>query len=148
MIWLALVLLLTIALRRPPWLLARLVVTILMAESISGALKQVFDRPRPPLVDPDPAPLVEPLGSGSFPSGHATVSFACATVIALALPRLTPWVFALAALIAFSRVYVGVHYPADVVAGAILGIAVGFAIEGAALLVRRFSARRVSPRDL
>ena len=65
---------------------------------------------------PVPAPLVELPSTYSFPSGHATVSFACATVLALAVPRLRVPLFALAALISFSRVYVGVHYPFDVLA--------------------------------
>ena len=61
----------------------------------------------------------------SFPSGHAAMSFAGATFLALAAPRLAPALFVLAAAVAYSRVYVGVHYPLDVVAGAALGAAVG-----------------------
>jgi len=73
----------------------------------------------------------------SFPSGHATVSFACATVLALAVPRLSLPLFTLAVLISFSRVYVGVHYPFDVLAGAVLGIAIAIALRTLGAVLRR-----------
>ena len=66
--------------------------------------------------------------TSSFPSGHTSTSFACAYVISRLAPRLTIPVFVLAALIGFSRVYVGVHYPLDVVAGAIFGLIVARAL--------------------
>ncbi|HWN21789.1 MAG TPA: phosphatase PAP2 family protein [Gaiellaceae bacterium] len=122
---------------RRPWLAARVAVTILLAEMVSALLKAWIDRDRPPLANPDPEPLVRLPATGSFPSGHATVAFACATVLALAVPRLAPPLFALAALVAWSRVYVGVHYPLDVLAGALLGVALGFAVVGAARVLRR-----------
>ena len=110
---------------------------ILISESISGLLKQWIARDRPPLADPDPAPLVDLPSTFSFPSGHATVSFACATTLALAVPRLTWPLFALATLISFSRVYVGVHYPFDVLAGAALGVAIAIALRKLAAALRR-----------
>jgi undecaprenyl-diphosphatase len=73
----------------------------------------------------------------SFPSGHAMVSFACATVLALAVPRLRWQLYALATLISFSRVYVGVHYPLDVLAGAVLGVAIAIALRMLAAVLRR-----------
>jgi undecaprenyl-diphosphatase len=127
-----------------PWLWTRVGATILIAESSSGALKAWIDRDRPPLADPTPKPLLDLPSTSSFPSGHATVSFACATVLALAVPRLRAPLFALAALIAFSRVYVGVHYPFDVLAGAALGLLLGVGIA----IARRMLAtalRRSAP---
>ena len=112
-------------------------VAILIAESVSAALKGWIDRDRPPLRDPDPEPLVQLPVTHSFPSGHATVAFACATVLALAVPRLRVPLFALAALIAFSRVYVGVHYPFDVLAGAVLGVGLATALRMLAAALRR-----------
>ena len=66
----------------------------------------------------------------SFPSGHAALSFAAATVLAFGVPRLKAVWLALAALVAFSRVYIGVHYPLDVTCGALLGVAVGILVSG------------------
>jgi len=71
-----------------PWLWTRVGAAILIAESVSGALKELFERDRPAVADPDPETLVELPATFSFPSGHATVSFACATTLALAVPRL------------------------------------------------------------
>lgn len=127
------------------WLPARVAATILVAESVSGLLKDRLDRQRPPLRDPDPAALVSLPQTSSFPSGHATVAFACATVIALAVPRLRRRLFALAALIAFSRVYVGVHYPLDVLAGAALGVAIGLGVSAAGAAIRRLARARSEP---
>ncbi len=120
-----------------PWLWTRIGAAILIAESLSGALKVWIGRDRPPLSDPTPKPLVDLPSTSSFPSGHATVSFACATVLALAVPRLRTPLFALAALIAYSRVYVGVHYPADVLAGAALGVGIAIALRMLAGALRR-----------
>ena len=100
-------------------------------------MKQWFERDRPPVADPDPATLVDLPGTYSFPSGHAAVSFACATVLALAVPRLRWPLYALAALIAFSRVYVGVHFPFDVLAGAVIGVAIAIALRMLATVLRR-----------
>jgi undecaprenyl-diphosphatase len=114
---------------------------ILVSESISGALKVAIERNRPPLSRPVPEPLLEAPSTYSFPSGHATVSFACATVLALAVPRLRWPLFLLAALISFSRVYVGVHYPFDVLAGALLGVAIAIALRMLAAALRRSAPR-------
>jgi len=124
-----------------PWLWARVGAAILVAESVSGALKIWADRDRPPLANPEPEPLVDLPATDSFPSGHATVSFACATVLALAVPRLRAPLYALAALIAFSRVYVGVHYPFDVLAGAVLGVGIAIALRMLAAALRRSAPR-------
>jgi undecaprenyl-diphosphatase len=120
-----------------PWLWTRVGAAILLAEAMSGALKEGIERDRPPVSRPEPEPLLETPTTFSFPSGHATVSFACATVLALAVPRLRWPLFALAALVAWSRVYVGVHYPGDVLAGAVLGVAIATALRMLAGALRR-----------
>jgi undecaprenyl-diphosphatase len=141
-IWLVLAVVLAGASWRRPWLAARVGATIIVAESVSGLLKDRIGRERPPLRDPDPGPLVALPHTSSFPSGHSTVAFACATVLALSVPRLRWPQFALAALIGFSRVYVGVHYPFDVLAGAVLGVALGVAVRYAGVGIRTLARAR------
>ncbi len=92
-------------------------------------LKALVDRDRPPLRYPEPKPLVHVPHDASFPSGHAATSFAAATILTFAFPRLGAPLFVLAAAVAFSRVYDGVHYPLDVIGGAALGILVALALR-------------------
>src|SRR5205823_9012510 len=106
-------------------------------------LRSAIDRPRPPVVYPEPKPLVHVPHGGSFPSGHAATSFACATILALAAPRYGGAFFVLAAAIAWSRVYNGVHYPLDVLGGAVLGVLVAIALRW--LLKGLPRLRRVTP---
>jgi membrane-associated phospholipid phosphatase len=61
-------------------------------------------------------------GSWSFPSGHTGASFASAWILSLVWPRLAPAFLGLAGTVGFSRIYVGAHYPGDVLSGAILGV--------------------------
>jgi undecaprenyl-diphosphatase len=127
---------------RRPWLPARVGATVLLAEGVQSVLKVWVERDRPPLDNPQPPPLVELPSTYSFPSGHAVVAFACATVISFAVPRLRWPLYAFAALVAFSRVYVGVHYPGDIAAGAVIGVAVGLIVEAARRLLRDYVRRR------
>jgi undecaprenyl-diphosphatase len=95
-------------------------------------LKQVFDRARPPYgADPVTA-VVDIPTSASFPSGHASTSFAAAVALAVLVPKWRVPALLLAALVGFSRIYLGVHYTLDVVAGAVLGAAIGYVIARAA----------------
>jgi undecaprenyl-diphosphatase len=113
--------------RRPyPFLLVA--ATSITTSLLNALFKYAIQRDRPPTIILDPKPLMEVPTTSSFPSGHTSTSFACAYVISRLAPRLTIPVFVLAALIGFSRIYVGVHYPLDVVAGAIFGLIVARAL--------------------
>jgi membrane-associated phospholipid phosphatase len=72
-------------------------------------------------------------GSSSFPSGHTASALAFATAAGAAAPSLRPALLALSGLVGYSRVHTGVHYPADVIAGAAIGLAAGKLVRVLAL---------------
>ena len=88
-------------------------------------LKNLFSRPRPCQIDQTFALLVARPSSSSFPSTHSACSFAAATSIFLKYRKAGAAVLAVAVLIAYSRLYLFVHFPTDVLAGIILGIILG-----------------------
>ena len=110
-----------------------------LASWLNYVIKGVFDRSRPPEAIGLDA-LVGVPGSPSFPSGHAMSAFAVAGAIALIAPRLRVPVLTLAAAIAFSRVYLGVHFWIDVLVGSALGLAIGL---GVAAAMRRSAVRQL-----
>ncbi|NBJ93812.1 phosphatase PAP2 family protein [Parablautia muri] len=86
-------------------------------------LKNLVARTRPYYVVEGLIPLIKKPSEFSFPSGHAASSFASARVLYRNLPKkYGVWFLALAIFISFSRLYVGVHYPSDVLAGVVTGI--------------------------
>jgi len=98
-----------------------------IAALVSNVAKHVVGRPRPKFMHAGPIELSPAGGSGwdSFPSGHATASFAVAAVIAVRFPRTRWFVFALALAIASSRILRGAHFLTDAVGGAAIGYLVG-----------------------
>jgi undecaprenyl-diphosphatase len=105
--------------RRERWLRATLVVAA--AYAISTTIKLLIGRERP-AVDDLPHLMATPTGL-SFPSSHATSSFAAARAFSRLVPG--PPLLGAAVAMAGSRLYLGVHYPSDVAAGAALGTAIG-----------------------
>jgi diacylglycerol kinase family enzyme/membrane-associated phospholipid phosphatase len=95
---------------------------------VNQGVKRVVRRPRPSLrrVPAVRRLAVQPLTT-SFPSGHAASAGAFSAGVAAELPEVTPVIASLAAAVAYSRVYVGVHYPADVGVGAAIGVGMAFA---------------------
>lgn len=101
-------------------------VTLILCLCIGNlTLKPLIARVRPYDVVDVPL-LVEKLSDFSFPSGHTLASVGAATALTLYHRRWGAAALALAAIIAFSRLYLFVHYPTDVVAGALLGVALAF----------------------
>jgi membrane-associated phospholipid phosphatase len=116
-----------------------------VATVLANVLKGVFDRPRPPVDHPQIHPLVDVPHSASMPSGHAAGAFAAAVAVGLVHPRLRWPLIVLAALIALSRVWLGVHYLSDVLVGAALGSAVALGAYGLAKVLRSRSRASPSP---
>lgn len=101
---------------------AYITASLLTTAGITFALKYAVNRPRPYVTYPSIDNVMDP-DSPSFPSGHTSDAFATATSVSLAFPKwyvITPS-FLWAGFVGYSRMHVGVHYPSDVLAGAIIG---------------------------
>jgi undecaprenyl-diphosphatase len=92
-------------------------------------IKPLVSRPRPWLVMEGFVNLVAESDPNSFPSGHSCAAFAFGVALWMTLPQKWARVAALAAavLMALSRLYVGVHFPSDVVVGSVIGVCCGLA---------------------
>ncbi|MCX7983344.1 MAG: phosphatase PAP2 family protein [Bacteroidetes bacterium] len=115
-----------------------LIIAVLISDQLNSfVIKQIFMRPRPCHVLPDVHLLVG-CGKGySFPSSHAVNNFTAAIVLAYCIPRYRWWFWSIATIVLFSRVYVGVHYPLDVIAGGLLGLIIGGSVLLLYLLFER-----------
>ena len=123
---------------------AAILLTTLVSGFLVTAMKVAVDRPRPPehfadrqeeIHTPEGLPV-----SRSFPSGHTQTAFATAGYLSFLYPLLSPVLLALAVLVGLSRIALGVHFPLDVLAGAVIGIgsaAVGFRINRSRLARRK-----------
>ncbi len=116
-------------LRAPAW---QVVLAVILAQGVvDWGIKPLVGRPRPFVTDATSRVVGYQPSTYSFPSGHSASSFAAATVLAYALTRQrAAIVWALAATVAFSRIYIGVHYPLDVVVGSLIGVLIGVLVTG------------------
>ena len=105
---------------------------VLAALFLSGFLKRLVRRPRPLSLVPGLFVAPSTIIGSSYPSGHTTGAFALATALSVWWPQRW-WVWwSLAAVVAFSRMYLGLHYPSDCIGGALVGsLAVAVAMRGA-----------------
>ena len=125
----AIVLLLWKGDRKLRWMVLASALVLLLTDQISaGLLKPIIGRLRPCHELLDINLLVNCGGGKAMPSSHAANVFGQAALFSFHYRKVSPYLYGFAALVAVSRVFVGVHYVGDVVAGAILGMALGLAV--------------------
>lgn len=122
MIWIVLAIVMIIMPKTRAYGVMMAVALILVAFFGEMIIKPMIGRPRPCNVDYSVIMLIKRPNSFSFPSGHSSSSFAAATFVFLYHKKLGTFAFAMAVLIAFSRMYLFVHYPTDVLCGSIFGV--------------------------
>jgi len=96
--------------------------TIVISQVISFSTKAIVNRPRPAVKDPT-LTAIHKSRTTSFPSGHTAAAFSIATALTISNPKwyvMAP-TFTWATLVGYSRLYLGVHYPSDILAGALVG---------------------------
>ncbi len=134
MIWIGLAAVIAIRQRRRAAFTAVLLALLLGSAVANEILKPMVHRARPFETLPGAVIGGRP-PDPSFPSGHSANAFSAATVLSRVAPTGAIVWWGLATLIAFSRVYLGVHYPLDVIGGAAVGVACGWL----AIWLTRFS---------
>lgn len=116
----------------------------------SSVIKSLFARVRPchVLLPTDLHLLVDCGGGFSFPSSHAVNNFGIATMFSYFYPRAKIALFFFASMVAISRVFVGVHYPSDVIGGAIIGVCVAaFVLWTWSTITERFFPKLMVERN-
>ncbi len=125
MIWIAIgVLFFLFGWKNQQWRTRGLLVLFSLAANLlvcNAVLKPLVDRTRPYYVL-EYTPLIPPVGDPSFPSGHTAASFAAATAIYAINKKWGIAAYLFAAIMGFSRLYLGVHFPTDVLFGAVVGM--------------------------
>ncbi len=98
-----------------PW------VAVALSWMLAEGAKYLFNRARPLIDDTEMAPLIKTPSSSSFPSGHSATAAAGALTLSAVYPSFAPTLVLSGFLVALSRIYLGVHYPFDVLAGMLIG---------------------------
>jgi undecaprenyl-diphosphatase len=103
--------------------------------TVAEGAKYLFDRARPFMWDAEIAPLTKTPSSSSFPSGHSATAAAGVLALSVLYPPFAPALVLAGVIVVLSRVYLGVHFPFDVLAGAIIGtVTAGVVLAGASLV--------------
>lgn len=139
-LWIIMALVLLLVRRQRKYGVAMAVGLVLDLISCNLLLKPLIGRIRPFAVNTAVELLVKAPLDASFPSGHTAASFAAVFALKTAGSPLWKPAMAVAAVIAFSRLYLYVHWPSDVLAGALLGAAVGWA--GAKIVEKALNERK------
>lgn len=108
--------------------IALLLSSIFIILFIDLGLKNLVKRPRPEFAIQSTMVVFDKRDSFSFPSVHTTLAFAAASILAKEHKKWAKYYFLLAFLIAFSRIYLGKHYPSDVIVGGMIGLFIGYII--------------------
>ena len=121
----------------------------LFSLGVAMGAKGLVQRPRPWVAYEGDLVCLQHVGSTSFPSGHTSTAFATATSLTLVYPR---WYVAVpaylwAGAVGYSRMYVGAHFPTDVLAGALLGTASAFVVHAVRQKLWQQSAPAATPPD-
>jgi len=103
-----------------------LIISLCLSGGVVALTKIAIERPRPPEFFAGKSIVIHVPGTvptdKSFPSGHTSTAFGAATYLSMVYPYLSPVLMALAYFVGLSRIALGVHYPSDVLVGALLGI--------------------------
>ncbi len=118
------------------------ITTVIFSAILTTTLKQLIGRPRPYIT----YSFIQKIGEGgspSFPSGHTSDAFVLATIVSLLFPKWKIIIpsFVWATLVGYSRIFLGVHYPSDVVFGAVLGVFSGFFVR---FLFKKFGVKSIT----
>ncbi len=124
--------------KKSPLVITLCLIAFVIGDGGSHSLKHIFERPRPCRSLENVRLLVGCTGSFSMPSNHAVNAFAIAATFSHFFRKAALPMFLFAALVGFSRIYVGVHYPSDVIAGAV----VGAIIAGVIIVLHKWSSVR------
>ena len=112
-------------LRKERKLALLITIGIVVGAVLTFPVKFLIDRARPYDQIASARVLTPPEPDPSFPSGHTEMSFLAATVVSRFHPEYSRYLYAFSFVVALSRIYVGVHFPADVLGGVIIGIIIG-----------------------
>lgn len=130
------------------WRLGQVGATLLLGFALSAVIR-MFGLSQRPFQTHEVHMLIGHEPGVSLPSDHSTASFAVAVAVWFFVSaRWGPYFMGVAALIAVSRVFVGVHYPADITAGALVATIAGLAVWGATLLWRDAFLARFTPDEV